>query len=178
MEQSAKLIYQVNKIIQMHLDRGLGYQKARSLVTDDALKPLFEQCIQQSYYFAEKLQASMALQGMETHAKPSWTGTVYRGWMILRVGASSRKDRAVLCCSLAAEKMMNLSYELLCSNKYLQYYFPLLKFTFLKQHFSLTKTREELESVSLRYSRDMVHSVESQESFPVINHLSKEPSVS
>lgn len=145
MEQNKKLINQVNKIMQMHLDRALGYQKARSLAVDDRLKALFESCMQQSYYFAEKLQAAMSLQGMDTHAKPSWSGVMYRGWMTLRAGITQRKDKAIVGCSLTAEKMLDLSYELLCTNKYLQYYFPLLKFTFLKQHFGLKKTREDLE---------------------------------
>ncbi|UAY55906.1 PA2169 family four-helix-bundle protein [Arachidicoccus terrestris] len=161
----------------MHLDRGLGYQKARSLVADDALRALFEQCMQQSYHFADKLQAAMALQGMETHAKPSWAGAVYRGWMMVRVAVCARKDRAALCCSVAAERMMGLSYELLCSNKYLQYYFPLLKFTFLKQHFSLTKTREDLESLLIRYRRDTSRGIDGK-TFSVVNHLSNEPSAS
>lgn len=162
----------------MHLDRGLGYQKAMSLVADNALKVLFEQCMRQSNHFADKLQAAMALQGMEAKARPSWTGAVYRAWMTLRIATAVKKDRAALSCSLTAEKVMNLSYELLCSNKYLQYYFPLLKFTFLKQHFGLTKTREELESALILYRKDWVRSDDDQEVFPAVGNLSKEPSMS
>jgi|GEM_PF-4486302 len=178
MEQSAKLIYQVNKIIQMHLDRALGYQKAMSLVDDSDLSILFERCMQQSYYFVDKLQAAMALHGMETRARPSWTGTVYRAWMSLRTAASSNKYHSVLYSCMAAEKMMNLSYELLCSNKYLQYYFPLLKFTFLKQHFGLKKIREDLEAILRCSKQDMGERREADTGFPVVNKFPKEASVS
>lgn len=178
MEQSAKLIYQVNKIIQMNLDRALGYQKAMSLVKDSELRALFERGMQQSYYFADKLQAAMALQGMGAHARPSWTGTVYRGWMALRAAFSSNKSNVTLYCSLAGEKMIDLSYELLCTNKYLQYYFPLLKFTFVKQHFGLKKIREDLEAALRCGNRDMENAEERVAVFPPISTLSKEPSVS
>lgn len=153
MEQSAKLVCQVNKIIQMHQDRAVGYLKAESLAEDRDLKLLFDKCAQQSYYFAEKLQAAMLLQGLETRCKRSWAGAAFRTWMKLRQQFSSNKDQAVLRCSLAGEKMMHMSYELLCSNKYLQYYFPLLKFTFLKQFFGLKKTKEDLESILLVFIR-------------------------
>ena len=153
MEQNAKLLFQVNKIIQMHHDRILGYQKAISLTADSRMQSIFEQCMQQSYYFQEKLQAAMSLQGMQLNAGPSWTGTLFRAWMVCRTRLSPGKDKAVLRSCLTAENMLNLSYELLCSDKYLQYYFPLLKFTFLKQHFTLKKTREQLDRILERLNR-------------------------
>ncbi|GAB3361229.1 hypothetical protein GCM10027566_27530 [Arachidicoccus ginsenosidivorans] len=166
MNSRTKLVYQINKIIQLQLDRALGYQKARSLTKDPSLKSLFEHYTQQSYYFADKLQAAMALQAIETHVKPSWTGAVYRAWMIFRVRLSTRKDRAALSTALSAEKMMHLSYELLCANKYLTYYYPLLKFTFLKQFFSIKKTKEELETILIRYDSGRQQSAEIEVSFP------------
>jgi len=160
MNHRTKLVYQIKKIIQMQLDRALGYQKARSLACDDALKSLFEHYMQQSFYFADKLQAAMELQGITVKSNPSWTGAVYRTWMTIKVHLCSKKDKAAICASLTGERMINLSYELLCANKYLPYYYPLLKFTFLKQFFSIKRTKEELESLLIRYGSELPQSSE------------------
>lgn len=171
MENKIKLTSQVNKIVQMHLDRALGYQKARSLTADVSLKNRFEQCMQQSYSFADKLKAAMDLQGLSTKGNPSWYGTIFRTWMTVRVMLSHRKSHRLLHCCLVGEKMIDLNYDLLCSNKYLDFNYPLLKYTFLKQHFSLKNTREDLEAYIELLAPAAPDFIEAKSSYSTVNSL-------
>lgn len=146
MERNEKLINQINKVVQMNVDRVLGYEKAYSLVESKALKELFEQCISQSDSYATKLRSTMTFHGVSMKWRPSTFGLIFRGWMQLKISFCKNKDRAVLRSCLEAENVLALNYKLICDNKYLQYYYPLLKYTFLKQQFSLKQTREQIEN--------------------------------
>ena len=134
-KKNTQLAGQVRKLAQRHLNRALGYQQAMSLTKDPAIKAILEQGVQQSYYFAEHLQSAMSLQGMTSNAKPSWSGTLFRAYMVLSVRLSNRKSYRLIRYLLSSEKMLHLSYKLLCDNRYLQYAYPLLRSTFLKQYF-------------------------------------------
>ena len=151
MQQNKKLIYQVSKVLQLHLDSVKGYTLLSSKTHDLSLKAVFDQKMDQSSQFADKLRGAMALQGLDIHASASWMGLVFRAWVRLRLRLCANESYTALRLSLSAEKMLGLSYELLCNNKYLDYYFPLLKYSFLKQHAGLQKTREELTVLLDKY---------------------------
>ena len=153
-KKNIQITNQVRKLIQMHLNRAMSYQQAMSLTSNQEVKTLLEQGMQQSYYFVEHLQSAMAMQGLSLHAKPSLSGTLFRAWMTLSVHVSNRKSYRIVRCLLAAEKTLNLSYKLLCTNRYLQYAYPLLKSTFLKQYFSIKDYMGLLEQ-SLERLKDM-----------------------
>ncbi|SEA36029.1 hypothetical protein SAMN05192529_11524 [Arachidicoccus rhizosphaerae] len=136
---------QVSKLIQRHLDRALRFQLARSLCDNSNIKTLLEQGMQQSYYFADHLQTALKMQGLTIIVKPSWSGAFFRGWMTLNVGLSHRKSYSLIRRVLSSEKMLNLSYKLLCDNTYLQYAYPLLRSTFQKQYFIIKDYMNLLE---------------------------------
>lgn len=146
MDINHKLVYQINKLVQIHQDRILGYEKARTLVHSKYLKDLFEQCISQSDTYATKLKSTMLFHGVKMEVKPSFMGMVFRGWMQFRASWSRNKDFVVLKSCREGEKVMAVNYDLLCENKSLQYYFPLLKYTFMKQQFALKQTREYIDT--------------------------------
>lgn len=146
MEINHKLVDQINKLVQIHQDRILGYEKARSMVQSKPLKDLFEQCISQSDTYATKLKSTMLFHGVKMDVRPSMFGMMFRGWMQFRASLSRHKDAAVLKSCLGNEKMLAINYNLLCDNKSLQYYFPLLKYTFMKQQFALKQTREFIDT--------------------------------
>lgn len=141
-----KLVYQINKLVQVHQDRILGYEKARTMVQSKPLKDLFEQCISQSDTYATKLKSTMLFHGVKMDVKPSMFGMMFRGWMQFKASCSRNKDAAVLKSCLGAERMLAVNYDLLCDNKSLQYYFPLLKYTFMKQQFAIKQTREFIDT--------------------------------
>jgi len=178
MENKDKLTRQVNKIVQLHLDRALAYQQARSLSTDLTLKRRFEECMQQSYFFADKLQVSMDLKELATRGRPSLQGVFCRGWMTFRAFLSNRKDIVLLQSCLAREKKIHLSYECLCTNKYLDFNYPLLKYTFLQQQFSLKKMWEDLDALVELLQPTSSDLMEAKPSYSTINSLSQNSSIS
>lgn len=146
MDRNTKLITQINKLVQLNIDRALGYEKAYSLVESKRLKGLFEGCISQSETYSQKLKSTMIFHGVEMQCKPSLLGLGFRGWMHLKASSSRHKQISVLKSCLDAERMLTVNYDLICENRSLQYYYPLLKFTFMKQQFALKQTREHLEA--------------------------------
>lgn len=145
MDRNKQLIFQINKLMQFNVDRTLGYKKACCLVGSKHLETLFEQCITQSEHYSEKLRTAMIFHGVNLSLKPSLVGKVFRRWMGLQVLFGKNKNIAVLKSCLTAEKMLERSYQFACENYFLQYYYPLLKSTFLKQQSILQKTRKFIE---------------------------------
>lgn len=146
MDKNEKLVHQINKLIQINMDRMLLFEKARTLVDSKNLKDLFEQCICQSNTYGSKLKTTMLFNGVKLECRPSIFGHLSRGWIQLRSIFYKNRNISVLKSCLEAEKMTSLNYNFICENRFLQYYYPLLKYVFLKQYFALSQTREKLES--------------------------------
>ncbi|MFT3682100.1 MAG: PA2169 family four-helix-bundle protein [Ferruginibacter sp.] len=112
-----KTIEVLNDLVKINNDRVAGYEKAKERAGGMQLDiiRLFNEMIDQSHLFADRLQSEILAYGGEVEKGTTIMGKVYRAWMDLKVTFSGDDRQSILnSCELgedAAQKAYDSALE-------------------------------------------------------------------
>lgn len=111
MYNNEQMVAELNKLVQVNLDREAGYQKASEAVEDTGLKTFFQDCRGQSASYLATLNDIIRNHGGEPEKETSTTGDLYRIWMDIKSALALSNAKAVLQSCEAGEDVALNSYE-------------------------------------------------------------------
>lgn len=114
METKNELITLLNDLIRINHDRTEGYHKAVEELkpTDIDLKTMFTNMANTSLQYANSLAAEVRNLGGDPAADTTQSGKIYRLWMDIRSGISSRDRKSILSLCEFGEDAALKSYRL------------------------------------------------------------------
>ncbi len=95
-QSKTQLVQDLNKLIQVNLDRKAGYQKAKDNIEEPGLQNLFQECSDQSAAYAATLSNMVAANGGSPENATSTGGDLYRVWMDIKSALSANDVKAAL----------------------------------------------------------------------------------
>ncbi|HUF03031.1 MAG TPA: PA2169 family four-helix-bundle protein [Aridibacter sp.] len=109
--ENDKIIEQMNNLIRSNKDSEEGFKTAASGVDDEQIKALFQELSSQRAHFVRELQEVVGQYGGEPEEDGSFTGSLHRGWMDIKVAVTGNDKTAILNEAERAEDYAVDAYE-------------------------------------------------------------------
>ena len=104
----------LHNLVLINNDRAKGYEKASDHIKliDDELKELFDECAEESHFYANELHEKLRLLGTEDGIESTTLpGKIYRTWMDLKFAFSSADRTTILSACEFVEDAVQKAYN-------------------------------------------------------------------